>query len=330
MEALEAASRVIVEGLSRHSSAAMEVTTKGYHGDVVCALDVAADEALCAVIEKRRPGDVVLSEELRPDTATGSGRVWICDPLDATSALSLGLGDCYPAVLIALLDDAPATPAGAGDVGAAHAAADGAVAEGRRVRLAVAGFPLTQEVFYAALGRGSFWNGTQLGQTHCSSAPQKALPGVHEPPGALLSALCVDMNQHADAQYESAAFATLRTRLRSPQGGARLVTALPPHSGVGLRILRPAPPCGEGVAQHGLAAAVHDGHPERPKQMPWDIAAPQLIVEEAGGAVVYLDTLERVDCTVPATRPFLVARTPAIALAIHALMSPVPEVATSG
>ncbi len=122
----------------------------------------------------------------------------------------------------------------------------------------VAHFPLTGEWFYACRGTGAWKDGVPLRIT------------TEERP---LGEVWVEMNQYGNAHWESAFFRQLRTRLRS-RDGARLVTSSPPNSGVALRI----------ASEFGtLAAAVHDNNPDQVKQAAWDIAAPQLILEEAGG-----------------------------------------------
>ncbi len=126
--------------------------------------------------------------------------------------------------------------------------------------LGVVYFPLTQEWYYGQRGRGAWRNGSRL---ICEAS---------EP----LAETWVELNHYGNAQWETPFFAELRERLRS-SNGARLVTSNVPHSGVAMR-----------VATGGghLAAAVHDNNPRHVKQGPWDIAAPQLILEEAGGVFV--------------------------------------------
>lgn len=121
-------------------------------------------------------------------------------------------------------------------------------------------FPLTGEWFYAQRGRGAWRNGKRL---VCDSSEQ-------------LGEVWVEMNQYGNAELETEYFARLRNRLRSPEG-ARLVTSNAPYSGVAMRIAAAASP---------LAVAIHDNRPSHPKQCPWDIAAPQVILEEAGGVFV--------------------------------------------
>lgn len=133
-----------------------------------------------------------------------------------------------------------------------------------RLALGVVLFPLTGEWFYAQRGKGAWKDGRRL------------VIGDDRPK---LSEAWVEMNQYGDASKETEFFAALRTSLRS-ESGARLVTSNVPHSGVALRIA-------EGI--NGMAAAVHDNNPADIKQAPWDIAAPQIILEEAGGVFLNPD-----------------------------------------
>ena len=150
--------------------------------------------------------------------------------------------------------------------------------------LGVAYFPLTDDWYYAQRGRGAWKNGKRL---ICESADS-------------LANVWVEMNQYGNAQWETPFFAELRQRLRSPEG-ARLVTSNVPNSGVALRIA---------ASQNCLAAAVHDNNPEHVKQGPWDIAAPQIILEEAGGVFLSPDG-NRTDPF--AGEPVIVARSEALA-----------------
>ena len=63
-------------------------------------------------------------------------------------------------------------------------------------------------------------------------------------------------------------------------------------------------------SRNPLAAAVHDNNPASVKQAPWDIAAPQIVLEEAGGVFVNLDG-ERSNPF--RAEPIIVARSAALA-----------------
>jgi myo-inositol-1(or 4)-monophosphatase len=122
--------------------------------------------------------------------------------------------------------------------------------------LSVVHNPMTDEWFYAVRGKGAWKNGKHL---RIRSVPE-------------LARAWVDMNHYGDATQESRAFAELRKKLRT-KGGAALVTSWLPHSLSACRIA-------EGTGPH---AVVHDNNQKKVKQGPWDIAAQQLILEEAGG-----------------------------------------------
>ena len=81
------------------------------------------------------------------------------------------------------------------------------------------------------------------------------------------------MNQYGNCGYETPFFTAAKNVLRS-DAGARIVTSTFPHAGIAMRILE---------QNSGLAIAIHDNNPANLKQGPWDIAANQVIFEEAGG-----------------------------------------------
>ncbi len=151
-------------------------------------------------------------------------------------------------------------------------------------QLGIVYFPITGEWFYAEKGRGAFKNGEQL-KINSEGDLQTGW---------------VELNQYSDVQYESDFFVTMRNQLRTAKG-AGLVTQNAPYSGVAMRI-----------AERGnfLVAAIHDNDAANVKQAAWDIAAPQCVLEEAGG--VFLNAHgERVDPFVP--EPFVVAKSQSLA-----------------
>ena len=160
---------------------------------------------------------------------------------------------------------------------------------------AVGYFPLTQQWYYAQRGRGAWVDGRRL---IC-------------PPHVALSEVWVEMNAYGNARWESEFFGDLRTRLRS-QDGARLVTSSVPNAGVAMRIAR---------GDSGLAVAIHDNDPRSVKQGPWDIAAPQLILEEAGGVFSNADG-EQVNAF--RAEPFIVARSQGLADEVLELLAREP------
>lgn len=127
--------------------------------------------------------------------------------------------------------------------------------------LGITYFPLTNEWFYAVRDQGAWKNGTPL------KISRKTIP---------LAECWIEMNQYGNSEYETPFFSAARTSLRKP-GGARIVTSSFPHAGVAMRIAEES---------SGLAIAIHDNNPASLKQGPWDIAANQVIFEEAGGVFV--------------------------------------------
>ena len=138
-----------------------------------------------------------------------------------------------------------------------------ALRESGSTRLGVVYFPLTDQWFYAEKNCGAWHNGEPL---RCDT-------------GDSLSEVWVEMNQYGDANLETEYFRNLKERLRS-KNGARMVTSTVPHSRVAMRIA---------VGDSLLAAAIHDNNPACTKQAAWDIAAPQIIMEEAGGVFLNPD-----------------------------------------
>jgi len=160
------------------------------------------------------------------------------------------------------------------------------------LKLGVVYFPLTNEWFYAFKGRGAWKDGKRL---VCDSKET-------------LSEIWVEMNQYGNAELETDFFSNLRKQLRSPLG-ARLVTTNVPNSGVAMRIA---------TGRNPLAIAVHDNNPASTKQGPWDIAAPQIVMEEAGGVFINPDG-QRTNPFV--TEPIIVSRSAKLAQQIIELTS---------
>ena len=150
--------------------------------------------------------------------------------------------------------------------------------------------------FYAAKGRGAWKDGKRL--------------IVNDEPMTLLESW-VEMNQYADDSLETELFASMRQRLRSKYG-ARLVTTNPPHSGVAVRIAE---------SQSSLSVAIHDNSQEHVKQAAWDIAAPRLVLQEAGGVVLNFSGKE---LDLFKAEPFVVARTESLAREVIELFEAQP------
>ncbi|MDA7926012.1 hypothetical protein N9Z38_00525 [Mariniblastus sp.] len=170
-----------------------------------------------------------------------------------------------------------------------------ALRENGVTRLGVVYFPLTDQWFYAEKNCGAWHNGNRL---TCDT-------------GDTLSDVWVEMNQYGDANLETDYFRNLKERLRS-KNGARMVTSTVPHSGVAMRIA---------VGDSLLAAAIHDNNPACTKQAAWDIAAPQIVMEEAGGVFLNPDGLPSNPFE---SRPIIVSRSMALAQEIIELTNQLP------
>ena len=72
------------------------------------------------------------------------------------------------------------------------------------------------------------------------------------------------------------------------------------------------------AGKNSLAIAVHDNNPASTKQAPWDVAAPQIIMEEAGGVFLNPEG-NRTDPFV--TEPIIVSRSAKLAQEIVHLAS---------
>jgi myo-inositol-1(or 4)-monophosphatase len=68
----------------QHFGRAVQAATKSAAGDVVTAVDRAAEEAVRAVLRATRPDDSVLGEELAEHAGAGPLQ-WVIDPLDGTT-----------------------------------------------------------------------------------------------------------------------------------------------------------------------------------------------------------------------------------------------------
>jgi len=118
------------------TTAPTDVSSKGNFADLVCATDIAADKAIHAVISSCFPFDAVLSEELAPENNARSARLWIVDPLDATTALLFGARRMV-STMIALMRNG-------------------------KLEVAVIAFPFTDDWWYAVRGEGAWHNGVRI------------------------------------------------------------------------------------------------------------------------------------------------------------------------
>lgn len=239
------------------------------------------------VVEQKGVGDLVSEVDREADRAA-------CDILRAASVLPILSeelnADQTTSDDMWIVDPLDGSSAYLMSAGPHFPAALIALRENGATRLGVVYFPLTDQWFYAEKNCGAWHNGNRL------------LCGT----GDSLSDVWVEMNQYGDANLETNYFRNLKERLRSDDG-ARMVTSTVPHSGVAMRIA---------IGDSLLAAAIHDNNPACTKQAAWDIAAPQIIMEEAGGVFLNPDGLP----TSPfETRPIIVSRSLKLAQEIIAL-----------
>jgi fructose-1,6-bisphosphatase/inositol monophosphatase family enzyme len=175
-------------------------------GDFVTATDRAAEKAVIECLQRGTPELPIISEESSCTTELPSGRVWIVDPLDGTSAFIFKSDPAHPAVMVALVEN------GAPIVSVVY-------------------LPLVDRWFCAEKGKGA-WMIEGNSESYISSrltpeeGPQ-ALQGSH-----------VVMNHYGDAAHETAFFTEASRKLRSAHG-AGLVTIEPPNSAVSCRMMDP-------------------------------------------------------------------------------------------
>ena len=204
--------------------------------------------------EQKGVGDLVSEIDRDADNASGS---WIRQNSDYPLLSEELNADIAEEDDMWIVDPLDASSAFLLQAGSSYPAVLVALRKDGELNLGVCHFPLTGEWFYAQKGRGAWKDGKRL---VCDS-------------NETLSEIWVEMNQYGAAEYETDYFQSLRHKLRSSEG-ARLVTSNVPHSGVAMRIA-------EGSSS--LGAAIHDNNPMSVKQATWDVAAPQIILEEAGG-----------------------------------------------
>jgi myo-inositol-1(or 4)-monophosphatase len=222
---------------------------KDGHYDLVSEVDERADHAIQNILRRRFPNDKILSEELNPDIA--------CD----ITKSRVWIIDPLDGTACFLFKADPFSPT-----------VMIALLENGNPSISVVVQPIVDRWTYALRDTGAFTNGKQV--------------HVAEPSFKGLSQAWVDMNHYGDYSFESEWFKRIDMFTRGPKG-ARLVSRSPPYSGIALRLLRDAPSVAPNM--RGLDACVHDHNPKKPKQLPWDILAIQLIIQEAGGAYVDAD-----------------------------------------
>ncbi len=117
------------EILKKHFQTELDVKYKKNRFDPVTVADKEADQFLRKAIAGAFPGDEILSEEHEARPSSYNGRVWMVDPLDGTKAFIDGNPGF--SVIIGLLGN-------------------------HQPKLGVVYAPITEELFYAEQGKGSF------------------------------------------------------------------------------------------------------------------------------------------------------------------------------
>lgn len=244
-------------------------------GDLVSVVDVKAEESVLDVLRGEFPNDLILSEETQQGTVPQPGKRMWI--VDPLDGTSSFVYHTCPDLVSVLIALYDC------DVG--------------RVTRAVELFPVGPNVgaCYALLGGGSYCDGIRL---------------VNPPSVPSLRRCWVNLNHYGDEAKETRLMAAARKGLRSADGGScGMVTTLPASSGVAVALFRGSSGLGR------LDAVVHDNREESVKQATWDVAGPQLIVEEAGGVFWDAKKGERYDLF--KATPILIARTKELAQEIR-------------
>ena len=171
--------------LRLHFGQLERIREKGRAGDLVTEADVAAEQAVLAVLERETPELGVLAEEGGRRLGRGSSLEWCVDPLDGTTNYAHG----YPFF-------------------------------GTSIGLTVDGWPLLgalavpalDQLYWAAPGLGAWCNDTALTVTDCSAISQ----------ALLVTGFAYDRHTRLDNNYAEFAWFTHRSR-GVRRGGAAAV-----------------------------------------------------------------------------------------------------------
>jgi myo-inositol-1(or 4)-monophosphatase len=102
---------------------------------LVTEADLSADQLIAQAIQRKYPGEKLISEELHPTSGDVDSPVWIVDPLDGTTNFSLGL-PIWGVSIARVVDGWPS-------IGAVY-------------------YPVLNELFTAQRGAGAFLNGERI------------------------------------------------------------------------------------------------------------------------------------------------------------------------
>lgn len=143
---LAAARRAAAEAAALIARTPLDGVREKSPGDLVTAVDAAAERAIVESLRASFPGDAIVAEE-SASTAAASGRRWVVDPLDGTT--NFVHGHPFVCVSIALVDD-----------------------EGPRVGVVHA--PVLGEIFTAARGQGAWLDDRPI-RVSATEQPRAAL-----------------------------------------------------------------------------------------------------------------------------------------------------------
>jgi myo-inositol-1(or 4)-monophosphatase len=223
--ALEAANRGAAI-LKKFWGTKLDIREKGTPFNLVTEADKASEEEIIKILTKNFPNHSILAEESGLHKAYEADFLWAIDPLDGTTNYAHSFP--FVAVSVGLLFQ-------------------------RQPIVGVVYNPIMDELFYAAKGRGSFYNQTKMAVSQTSTL-EKSL---------LASGFSYQRQNTADNNYAEFCHLTDLTQGVRRAGAASLDLA---YVAMGRF---------DGYWENGLKA--------------WDIAAGALLVEEAGGKVTSYD-----------------------------------------
>ena len=179
--AAEAGAAQLLEHFGRLES----IREKGRAGDLVTEADVAAEQAVLAVLERDTPELGVLAEESGRRVGSGSPLEWCVDPLDGTT----NYAHRYPFFGTSI----------------------GLTWNGQPLLGALA-VPALQQLYWAAPGHGSWCNNSRIEVSQCSTLASSLL----------VTGFAYDRHERLDNNYAEFAWFTHRTR-GVRRGGAAAV-----------------------------------------------------------------------------------------------------------
>lgn len=153
LESARAASEVALQGWAQRDR--IEISAKGA-GDVVTAIDYAAEAAAIGVIRRTCPAHAILSEEAGSD-GVRSDYLWLIDPIDGSVNFAHGLAD-FGVSVACLYRSLPVA---------------GVIIE-----------PVRGHTYSAVRGAGAWRNGSRIHVSMCGDLKQALLGTVFPKPGA--------------------------------------------------------------------------------------------------------------------------------------------------